>query len=168
MGKKKRRKVDYEKVTGVSKNVSLHDIHTIAFSASSNRLLAGTDVQTLEQEIGVRGEFLNTEDNLGIVRIDFEYSAVMESEKIANVNGALLAIYELKPDLKWEGFKKSEKDQFGEVNGIYNTWSYIRELVASSLTRLGLSGVLLPVWHPPADLPPKGEFSIMKYSPDNQ
>lgn len=39
-------------------------------------------------------------------------------------------------------------EQFAQVNGAYNSWPYWRELVQTATGRVGLSGVMVPVYRP--------------------
>lgn len=161
------RKVDYESIKKISSSVLLDDIQTASFSANCTRPLAGYDAKNLRQEIAVKGNLSQVVENMGVVFIDFKYSNFHKEDNLANVTGTIVAVYAAGPDINWNDFHEESIQQFAEVNGIYNTWSYIRELVASSLTRLGLSGVLLPLWRPPATLPPIGEYAKKEYQPQN-
>lgn len=40
---------------------------------------------------------------------------------------------------------KAETDAFGDLNGVYNVWPFWREFVYSSLARMGLPPLVLPV-----------------------
>ncbi len=164
--KKKNREIDYEAIRKVSSAVRLDDIQTANFAADTNRSLRDFNGRNLHQEIGVKGKLTQVVDKMGVVVIEFVYSNSIQDEKIASVKGVIVAVYEANDESVWTETDDNVLQQFAEVNGIYNTWSYIRELVASSLTRLGLPGVLLPVWRPPSQLPPEGEFEKMVYEPE--
>lgn len=46
------------------------------------------------------------------------------------------------------GLKKPNFDAFGELNGVYNVWPYLREFVQSTTVRMGLPGLTIPVYRP--------------------
>jgi hypothetical protein len=101
-----------------------------------------------------------------LTSVEFEYEAFgPDSDKgICAVQGAFMVIYSLQK----EKFSASPEmiELFAELHGMHHAWPYIRELVGSLVSRLGLSGVLLPVWPPPKRLPPKGEYITMSNKPD--
>jgi hypothetical protein len=148
--------------------VRLEDIQTANFAAETNRPLRGLNGRDMHQEIRVRGKLTQVIENMEIVLVEFVYSNSIGDEKISFVKGALVAVYAANDNSVWTENDDDILQQFAEVNGIYNTWSYIRELVASSLTRLGLPGVLLPVWRPPSQFPPEGEFEELSYDPEKE
>lgn len=41
---------------------------------------------------------------------------------------------------------EEELNAFGEVNGIFNAWPYWRELLQSTLSRMGLPSITLPIY----------------------
>lgn len=67
---------------------------------------------------------------------------------------ALKVEYELKyrvpPDFK---ATKAEISSFAKVNGVYNAWPYFREYVQTTVQRMNLPPVILPVYRIPP--PPK-------------
>lgn len=42
-------------------------------------------------------------------------------------------------------------EYFSELNGPYNAWPYFREFLQSISTRVGLGGIVLPVFRPPIE-----------------
>jgi hypothetical protein len=162
----KGRVVNYKELKQLSEKAVLADIQTMSFSADAQSPLVGMIAREFNQKISTRGRAVQIEDDTCIVLVEFEYKALLKKEEYACVQGSLVVFYTLGDDADWGDFDESCIEQFAEINGLYNTWSYIRELVASSLTRLGLSGVLLPLWRPPTVLPPKDEFATMVYTPE--
>ncbi len=169
MAKKKQQKnriVDYDSIKEIAGSIILDDIQTANFTAETIRPLTPYIAKFLNQKIKVRGKMTQKVGKLGVVFVEFEHSISEKEERLASISGSIVALYETKLESLWDEIDDGLLQQFAEVNGIYNTWSYIRELVASSFTRLGLSGVLLPIWRPPHSLPPEGEFSVFIYEPD--
>ncbi len=41
---------------------------------------------------------------------------------------------------------KADLEQFAKVNGIYNAWPYLREIVQSTTTRMGIAPLMLPLF----------------------
>ena len=161
----KGRIVDYEEIRKIAECVNLSDIQTVSFSADARHPLNGVLVHSQEQQIEVRGKLIQANRGFCVSLIEFRYKIGDKDSVLATVQGSIIAAYSMTDKESLGKFSNETIQQFAEVNGIYNTWSYIREVVASSLTRLGLSGVLLPVWRPPSELPPLGEFAIMTFSP---
>lgn len=157
------RSVDFAAVRAISDRVRLDDIQVVTFSAQAMGPLSDLSARDLNQTIRVRGDLVGSSNEHAGVMILTEYAASDASEEVARVNLTLMVSYSLRDGANWEDLPQDAVDQFAEINGIYNTWSYIREFIGSSMSRLGLSGVLLPLWRPPAVLPPKGEFSVFEY-----
>lgn len=64
---------------------------------------------------------------------------------LLKLDATFILVYTLPLEAKYE----SECLQhFAELNGTYNAWPYWRELVQTATGRVGLSGVILPVYRP--------------------
>jgi hypothetical protein len=100
---------------------------------------------------------------LSIIEAKFKASD-NANDLLAEVEGTWVAVYGLGA-LEGQDFREEAIDGFAEVNGLYHAWPYIREVVASCAARLGLAGVVLPVWRPPDEFPSRGEFHEMSFTP---
>lgn len=93
-------------------------------------------------------------DSLGVL-VEFQFTLRTGGEQqisdVLGLTASYLLVYSLARD--------AELDErclryFAEVNGPYNAWPYLRELVQSVTGRVGLGGLTIPVFHPnAADVP---------------
>lgn len=67
-----------------------------------------------------------------------------EKEQV-RIEAMFVLLYDL-PSL--EGLRKENFDAFGEVNGLYNVWPYLREFVQNATVRMGLPPLTIPVFRP--------------------
>jgi hypothetical protein len=88
-----------------------------------------------EREIHVTAEFrfVASQDGSG------------ESSDVVKLDAAFVLIYSLPDDAK---FDDRCAKYFAELNGAYNAWPYWRELVQTATGRVGLGGIMVPVYHP--------------------
>lgn len=155
------RRIDYEKLRKVADLAQILDVTTAQFAASIHMPMMAPDVSSLGQRIAFRAKRLPTPPALVVSMIRFEFAVLTpEGESVAEVDGTVNVVYGLPEDAP--SFSDEQLDLFAEVNGIYSAWPYIRELVSTSAARLGLSGLVLPVWRPPTELPPAGEPHVME------
>jgi len=87
--------------------------------------------------------------NLSVI-VDFKFEAreVSEGESgeiVADLSATFHLLYSLPIEFEPED---GCLEQFATVNGVYNAWPYWRELVQTSTGRIGLPGVVLPVYRP--------------------
>ena len=102
---------------------------------------------------GFRSEYQvhRSEDSQKLsVIVDFKFEAREASsdepgEIVADLSATFHLLYAL--PLEFEA-DESCFEQFASVNGVYNAWPYWRELVQTSTGRIGLPGVVLPVFRP--------------------
>lgn len=102
---------------------------------------------------GFRSEYQvhRSEDSQKLsVIVDFKFEArEAVSDEPGEVVADLSATFHLLYSLPLE-FEADENcfEHFASVNGVYNAWPYWRELVQTSTGRIGLPGVVLPVFRP--------------------
>ena len=89
----------------------------------------------------------------GLLRIEttfkMEVRSASDEEKLqAEIRGSFELSYEI-PDN--ESFSSEELAGFGHVNAVFNAWPYWRELVQTSLARMSMPPLTVPVfrWAPP-------------------
>ena len=99
-------------------------------------------------------EELSLEDRREIhVSIDFRCQASRNGgekgedgeQALLKLEATFVLVYTLPSDAKYES---RCLQYFAELNGAYNAWPYWREFVQTATGRVGLSGVLLPVYRP--------------------
>jgi hypothetical protein len=84
------------------------------------------------------------------VDVDFGFEAAPgtdgePNEPIVDLSATFRLVYVLGADAS---FEDEALEHFASMNGAYNAWPYWRELVQSVAGRVGLSGVVLPVFRP--------------------
>ncbi len=145
-----------ENVTEVMKRVSavthLFELDEIQFVRCAFGFEPGSD--EMKQIMDIRFAVVNVQlesDSLKVC-LGFQFSAPNpladeddqnhESVMRVEISADLLVTYALED--KDADYLLANAEDFGRVNGVYNSWPYLREFVRSSLVRLGL---------PPFDLP---------------
>ena len=88
----------------------------------------------------------NNEDGFIAVKISFLFEA-KDAEKEGGAKVKIEAVYDLMYRLEnLSQFSDEEIDAFGDVNGCYNAWPFWREYVYTTLARMGLPPITLPVF----------------------
>lgn len=126
------------------------DLDSIQFESFRSSYSPSGDDKPTEIRIGFPRIDANMQDKELQVKLEFEFAAPSpfnedegaDESRAVHVFATLVAIYSRKQED--DGLDEIDVDAFAKVNGIYNTWPYLREFVQSSLVRLGL---------PPYDLP---------------
>lgn len=155
------RPIPYEAIQPVARAARILDVLVIKFSAESTRPLIGIIANTLHQEVRFRSTPQPQNNNIVSTIVDFQYIAFEKNEKACEISGAICVIYQLNHINP--SFSPSDIEAFAEVNGLYSAWPYVRELVGNTANRVGLAGVILPLWMPPKEFPAKNEYFEMKY-----
>lgn len=158
------RPIDFEAIRTIAKSSQILDIATMHFSGKALRPLLGEDIRTLRQAVSVRAARVSpTPEDLVVSAVDFRFTVSDTEATICEVQGAVMVAYRFSTPP--ENIPPDALDTFAEVNGIYSAWPYIRELVGSTASRLGLMGAVLPIWTVPSSLPPVGEYQILTSTP---
>lgn len=85
------------------------------------------------------------------VEVEFGFEAMPSeasdepSEATVELTATFLLVYTLDSAAN---FEDDALEHFAAMNGAYNAWPYWRELVQSVAGRVGLSGIVLPVFRP--------------------
>ena len=66
-----------------------------------------------------------------------------EEKSLIFIEAMFLAIYAVK---NLDGLTDAHFDEFGKMNGVYNTWPYWREFVQNIISRMGLPRLILPAF----------------------
>lgn len=154
--------MNYEAIRPVAAASHLLDLSLSKFSAAATRPLVGIDPTRIHQKIAFRAARYPAEVGLVLSVIEAKFEATDDQHQVlADVEGTWVAVYGLAD----QTLPDDAIDSFAEVNGIYHAWPYIREVVASCAARLGLAGIVLPIWRLPDEFPLKGEFHEMSFTP---
>lgn len=153
------RPVDYDAIQSVAKAAKLYMVQPVGFSALQ---MTDSEVQSQKQlpfdeEIQYKASVVPSEkqDEL-LITVAFDYARARTGEIPIHVKGTFLVGYEV-PETESSPISALALESFAEVNGVYNAWPFIRELIAACAARVGVPDVMLPLWHPPKALPPKGQ-----------
>ena len=162
-GTRSSRKVDYGAFKPLADAVQLRDIVPMHFSATTLGPVQHVSAAGFEQSISYKAQREEVDPSVLLSVVEFKYKAFQDGDAVMDVNGAFVVAYTLE-NFDIDEVQSDLVDLFCEANDIYNAWPYLRELVGDCASRLGLSGVVLPVWRPPTELPPPGEFLTIKAS----
>ena len=159
------RVIDYDALRLVSRASTLLDVTVERFAGTASQPLAGIAATSLKQEMAFRGERRPMDGELVAARMECRFTvSTPEGRQLCEVEASLWSIYSLNAPIA--SFQAEAVDEFAEVNGLYHAWPFVRELVASCCTRLGLAGVLLPIWSPPNEFPARGEYHRIGFEPE--
>lgn len=160
------REIDYERMRSLSKASALLDVAVMRFAAEATRPLIGVHPGSLGQQLAFKGQQLDSGDGVVLAMVPFTFGAfASDGAEVCRVEGALMVVYKLGPDEDGSPFSPDRVEEFAEVTSMYHAWAYIRELVSSSAAKVGLAGVVLPVWTPPRAFPPRGEDTVLRFTP---
>jgi len=145
-----------ERASKVAKNVEMEGIFL-----RSTKVETGFEPDDLPQDVEMEIQYRtgmqrrqNKQNNSQpevAVNVEFRFrmkgSQGDESIQVISLDAEYLLVYLLNPNAEIEEdcFK-----HFAEVNGPYNAWPYWRELVHSVTGRVGLPGIVVPVFRPAA------------------
>lgn len=134
-------------------------LRTVALRSAN--VVADFDPESMPEEIAVDlkyragldfkpGDSGRALQSLGVL-VEFQFTLRCEDEDqpidVLALAASYLLIYSLAQDTQLD--ERCLK-YFAEVNGPYNAWPYLRELIQSVTGRVGLGGLTIPVFHPNA------------------
>lgn len=80
---------------------------------------------------------------------EFQFEASNDGDEaqkeVAKLTATFLLVYSLPTEAS---FEERCLKYFAELNGPYNAWPYWRELVQTATGRIGLSGIMVPLYRP--------------------
>jgi preprotein translocase subunit SecB len=129
----------------VAKHVQVEDIHLVRTAAQRN-FETDTPPPVIEMGFDVKPAW-DRESSRIRVAVDFSLKAFQEGSDRPQTPPLFVEVgfalsYLLTSD---EGIDDEKVDAFGKLNGVYNAWPYIREFVQSTITRMSLPSLTLPV-----------------------
>lgn len=130
--------------------VSVVQIQDIRLREASCRVLVAPAeiAETIQVKISHEAEFLADQGPRGslriLVRCGLEIRARDDEETPqAEVQGSFELVYRLPNDVT---FSDEELQGFADFNAVFNAWPYWRELVQTSLARMSLPPLIVPVF----------------------
>jgi hypothetical protein len=136
----------------VSRSVQIEQVSlTTAAVRSGIDPLVVPEKLTLSQSHRARYELPQSHPNKIFVYVDFECSAASATPseiQPLGVSATYVVVYG-HPDVS--ALPAEALEAFAQLNGVYNTWPYWRELVQTASGRAGLSAIVIPVFRPGVD-----------------
>lgn len=146
---------EYQKAAAIARYVEINDVQLNSLSASmfvSREEFFRTEVGQIQQEKTVRTSFHEATSS---IHVEIFFVALLagrssepgsEMKDLVRIECTFLLSYLFQVQ---GGPPENERDSyfkaFGDLNGVYNAWPYLRELVQATSTRMGLPPVTLPV-----------------------
>lgn len=146
------------------------DVELVSVSLAEAKLtssidpLKPPDLIELSNKYRARFEVRPEETHHLRVVIDFDLAAAgndrAESRRpILALKATFLLVYRLPPNA---AYPEDSYEHFAWLNGPYNAWPYWRELVQTVSGRVGLAGVVVPVFRPQVINLPSTEVPVSK------
>ena len=145
----KKKPVDLSRVVEIAKEVELRSVS--CREVLGRRCLELSEMPTLVQWIGRQDPSGHREldDNQIVVLIRFtahaEAAGGEAPKRVAEVSATFALRYQLDTD-RLQSLGPEDVQAFAETNGVYNAWPYWREVLQSTAARVGLPGVVAPVF----------------------
>ena len=137
-----------ERASSVAKFVELENI-ALRGASLSTHLLGGAapDALDVQSRYRARGELLGSEPARIHAILDFEFEGRSADQSadipVIRLEATFELVYLLKPGAE---YPEGAVSDFAHFNGAYNAWPYWRELVQSVSGRVGLAGIVIPVF----------------------
>jgi len=145
----------YQLAATLAREVDLRSIHTLAISGSL--VQPGAEVAALAAAGGgnlqLRSEHRHAFDEAaGTLTAELAFILGIgptepKGREVVHIEAKFVLVYGVKTAPAPAGRAKVF-EAFVAVNGVYNAWPYLREVVSSLGARLGAPSVLLPVFRP--------------------
>lgn len=139
---------DYQLASAVAAHAGMHNIGLVSMSAELKEPLAeaisSLSSGTAEAAIGWRSNHEISESGLVLsVRIDFKID--FGKKPTVAITCAYLLEYHLDSPPPSDA-RDDLLSAFAKVNGVYNAWPYLREIVQNTCARMNLPPTVLPVF----------------------
>jgi hypothetical protein len=134
----------------LSKVVARVDLTSIFLLKSSLwRSMDALDFERVGLEINTSGRLFEERDDCILAKATFSLSGapVVEGEarerkEVTSIKAEYILMYALTDNIK---LTKEELKNFCDINPVYNAWPYWREFVHSSVDRMGLPTITMPL-----------------------
>lgn len=139
--------VDLARIISV---VQIHDVRlreACCRSLSEPSIVAEELSANLSHEASVKADPEDESTLLVSVKFSLE---IRQETGAKELRAEISAVFEISYDLPTEDtFSADEIEGFGQVNAVFNAWPYWREIVQSSLSRMGMPGLTIPLYRLP-------------------
>lgn len=130
-----RRPGDDERIARVAAVAELREV--VLSHLLAKRLPALPTEKALDADIQTRGKHDVTED--GVLQVALYFSFVTKPEAF-NLTAVFALNYQLRGSVE-----EADAEAFARVNAVFNAWPYWRELVQSTISRMGFPAPLIPL-----------------------
>jgi hypothetical protein len=137
-----------ERAAAVAKFVELRSV-----SLRAANLATSLSPLELPSSLAIQSRYRSRHEAAGeqhfVVSIDLEFegratdTVETESAPALRLDATFTLVYEWKPNAD---YPEGATDDFARLNGAYNVWPYWRELVQTVSGRVGLAGMIVPVF----------------------
>jgi len=139
--------VDLARIISV---VQIHDVRlreAVCRSLSEPSIVADELAAKLSHEASVKTDPEDESNLLVSVRFSLE---IRQETGAKELHAEIAAVFELSYVLPTEdSFSADEIEGFGQVIAVFNAWPYWREIVQSSLSRMGMPALTIPLYRLP-------------------
>lgn len=144
-----KKRTELTRVAKIAQLVTLESVHCREVAAKRSM-----EVADLPSELSCGGSHeatgmrdLAAGQIVVIARFAFTASRVSgdDASGVAEVTATLSLRYSV-PSEALKGIEPEEAQAFAETNGVYNAWPYWRELLQNTAGRLGIPGIVAPVF----------------------
>lgn len=139
---------DYKLASAVASHAGLHNICLMSISAELKEPLADAiaslSAGTAEVGIGWRANHEISESGL-VLNVKLDFKVDFGQKPIVAVTCAYLLEYHLDSPPPADA-RDDLLSAFAKVNGVYNAWPYLREVVQNTCARMNLPPMVLPVF----------------------
>jgi preprotein translocase subunit SecB len=132
----------------VAQRIEIESIRLLSASASQQPQVVTEKPPDIEMEVAAQAA-MNPQQQKIAVRAKFTLIGRYPGQTQEPPPLLIVAEFELVYALATlEGLGEAHFRAFGEINGVYNAWPYWREFVQSTLVRMGLPSLTIPVYRP--------------------
>lgn len=133
-------KSDMNMALMISDRVQLKHVRVLECSAKLLKFPSDGEMQ-YEVTASTRFQLDREDDSLFVFVTMALHSAMQDGGELAKITSEFLLVYKLD---KWDGLTDENFVHFANHNGVFNAWSYWREMVQSMISRLQLPPLTLP------------------------
>jgi len=129
----------------VSERVQLHDVRLWQYACDQQVEALASSKKQYDVTHSATIRIDKAEGRLCVLpKFHFEaFNENFRDRAIITIDATFLLIYGIE---NFDGLKQKGYQQFADMNGVYNAWPYWRELVQSTIARMGLPTLVLPVF----------------------
>lgn len=151
-----------ESISDLARLIAKIEIEEVALlGASVKRSIRSADETEARIQLNKRASLLERSDDGRFyvqAEIEFSIEASGSEQPAVSIHTAFELTYRHPSDLE---VTSQVLQEFAEINGVFNVWPYWREFIQSTMARMNLPVITIPVFRlaPPSDVPTKRDVS---------